>query len=213
MEEMEIVLEGNGEGDGCSRFMVIGKIIAGKILYRRGVLNILRNIWALEVAPMIREVGENMYSICFVNEIQMKRAIDEGPWSIMGHCLVLKEWEEGAVLREIQFTEICFWVQVHNVPLDLLTKANAELIGRKLGRVVEVEDPSGNEGFGRGFLRMRLGVEIGKALVERFWIPRKNKGRIWAMIKYEKLSDFCFSCEKLGHVAKGCVEEARRSVV
>ena len=38
-----------------------------------------------------------------------------------------------------------------------------------------VEDLSGNEGLERGFLRMRLGIQIGKALVEGFWIPRKNK--------------------------------------
>ena len=29
------------------------------------------------------------------------------------------------------------------------------------------------------------------------------------MVKYEKLSNFCFSSGKLGHVAKGCVEKAR----
>ena len=59
---------------------------------------------------------------------------------------------------------------------------------------------------------MRLGIEIGKALVEGFWIPRKNKERIWVIANYEKLSNFCFSCGKLGHVANGCVEEARRAV-
>ena len=39
----------------------------------------------------------------------------------------------------------------------------------------------------------------------------KNKDRVWAIVKYEKLLDFCFSCGKLGHVAKGCVEEVQRA--
>ena len=51
------------------------------------------------------------------------------------------------------------------MPIDLLTKANAKIKGRKLGRVVMVEDPNGKIGFGRGFLWMRLGFEVGKALV------------------------------------------------
>ena len=116
--------------------------------------------------------------------------------------MVLQEWEEGAVVSEIQFSEICFWVQIHNMPLDLLTKKNVEVIGRKLGRIVEIEDPSGKVGFGRGFLRIRVGMEVDKALVDGFWIPRKNKERCWATVKCEKLSDFCFLCGKLGHVVK-----------
>ena len=124
--------------------------------------------------------------------------MEDGPWSIMGHCMVLKEWEVGAVIKEVIFEEIYFWVQIHNVPIDMLTKVNAEIIGMKLGRVEEVEDPSGNGGFGRGFLRMRLGTKIGRALMVGFWIPKRNRDRVWATIKYEKLSDFCFSCGKLG---------------
>ena len=71
--------------------------------------------------------------------------------------------------------------------MDLLTKVNAEVIRRKLGRIVEVEDQSGKVRFERGFLQMRFGLEIDKALVDGFWIPRKNKGRCWATVKYEKL--------------------------
>ena len=58
MEELEILLEEEDNNEGyCKRFMFIGKIISGKILYRKGVMNILKNIWLIEMAPMIREVG------------------------------------------------------------------------------------------------------------------------------------------------------------
>ena len=33
-------------------------------------------------------------------------------------------------------------------------------------------------GFGIGFLRMRIGIEIKRALIEGFSIPRKSKARI-----------------------------------
>ena len=103
-----------------------------------------------------------MYSICFVNKVLMRRAMEESPWLIMGHCMVLKEWGQGVVVKEVHFSKILFWVQIHNVLLDLLTKANAEVIGRKLRRVVLVEDPSGESSFGRGVLKMRLGIGIEK---------------------------------------------------
>ena len=38
-----------------------------------------------------------------------------------------------------------------------------------------------------------------------FWILRKNKDRVWAIVKYENLSNFCFS------YGKGCVEKAQQA--
>ena len=61
MEDLEILIEGSDRGS--TRFMVIREIISSKILYRKGVLNILRNIWTIEVALMITKVGANMYSL------------------------------------------------------------------------------------------------------------------------------------------------------
>ena len=58
MEDMEIVLDRGDNNEGSfTRFMLIGKIVSGKMLYRKRVINILRNIWSIEVAQMIREVG------------------------------------------------------------------------------------------------------------------------------------------------------------
>ena len=63
--------------------------------------------------------------------------------------------------------------------MDLLTKENAEIIGRKLGRVVVVVEDLGSKiRFGRGFLRMKIGMRIEKELINGFWIPRKNKGKV-----------------------------------
>ncbi|XVE62243.1 hypothetical protein DITRI_Ditri06bG0102600 [Diplodiscus trichospermus] len=40
--------------------------------------------------------------------------------------------------------------------------------------------------------------------VTGFWVPGEGKERVWAEIKYEKISDFCFGCERLGHVMRNC---------
>ena len=36
---------------------------------------------------------------------------------------------------------------------------------------------------------------------------KKGGGKVWVSSRYEKLSDFCFACGKLGRVMKGCGEE------
>ena len=64
----------------------------------------------------------------------------------------------------------------------MLIKANIEVIRRKLGRVVLVEDPSSDLGFEKGFFRARLGIGV----MDGFKIPRKNRDKVWAAMKYEK---------------------------
>ena len=59
-----------------------------------------------------------------------------------------------------------------------------------------MENPYDNIGFQKGFLRVRLGIGIEKALVDGFWILKKNKAKVWTAVKYEKQLNFCFSCGK-----------------
>ena len=42
--------------------------------------------------------------------------------------MVVKEWKKGEVLEEIIFTEIEFWIQIHNLPIEMMTSKNAEMI-------------------------------------------------------------------------------------
>ncbi|XWS68928.1 hypothetical protein CRYUN_Cryun04dG0135500 [Craigia yunnanensis] len=75
------------------------------------------------------------------------------------------------------------------------------------GRLMEVEDPKLVEGGGRGFLRVKVAIKVASPLVDGFWVPRKDKERAWASVRYEKLFDFCFACGKLCHIWKNYDKE------
>ena len=193
--------------------MGIDKIVSKKVLNRTGVMAILRGMWPIEMASCISEVGVNVYGISFKFESFLSRATEEGPWSVMRCCFIVKKWSMRGLVEEVDFSEVEFWVQIYNLPMDLMTQRNAEVIGRKLGRLVKVDDQKIVEGVGRSFLRIRLGIKVDEALMEGFWLPREVKERSWAQIKYEKLLEFYFACGKLGHLLKNCGEKTKMSVV
>ncbi|OMO58738.1 hypothetical protein COLO4_34402 [Corchorus olitorius] len=112
-------------------------------------------MWTEVDAPIIGDVGLNIYSIAFSSEAIMRKALEDSPWSIMGHCLNLKVWPPLTSANNIEFKGILFWVQVHNLPRELLTKTNGEKIGGTLGTVVDVEEPRISSGMKRGFLRKK----------------------------------------------------------
>ncbi|XVE66002.1 hypothetical protein DITRI_Ditri08aG0046500 [Diplodiscus trichospermus] len=210
MKDLVIQLENRDEKSlVLSRFMAIRKVISKKILNRIGVLKILKGIWSIEMAPCIREVGRNLYTISFRSEECLRRAIEKGPSLIMGCSFAMRIWPRGISVMEVMIDEIEFWVQIHNLLLELMTSGNARRIGAKMGRLIMVDEGLVKEGIGRGFLRIRLGIKIEDPLIERFWIPVKDKERRWIMVKYEKLADYCYTCGKLGHQMKSYGSEIK----
>ncbi|OMO52652.1 hypothetical protein CCACVL1_29137 [Corchorus capsularis] len=213
-EELEIqLMEDNEELEQLEKSTLIGRIISDRLLSKRGVMGVLRTMWIEDVVTEIRDLAMNTFSLRFSSDLAKRRALEDGPWSIMGSCLALKEWRNGIEIYDMDFSEIEVWVQIHKIPLEMMNLENAGVIGKRLGRVVSIEDPKEVKGVGSNFIRIRLGIDICKPLVEGFWIPRREGRKTWAEVKYEKLSDFCYGCGKLGHMVKNCHLEVQRSVV
>ncbi|OMO50761.1 Zinc finger, CCHC-type [Corchorus capsularis] len=142
-EEVEIELVAAGvEVSEATQFALLGKIVVGRDLNRKGVINVLRSIWNARDLVDVRELGNNIYGISFANEKGMEFAMENGPWSVFGHSLVLRRWE--------------------------------------------------------------VEIDVKKPLMSGFWVPRVDKERIWAEIRYERLADFCYNCGRLGHIEKNC---------
>ncbi|XWS10382.1 hypothetical protein CRYUN_Cryun39dG0072800 [Craigia yunnanensis] len=68
-----------------------------------GVMAILRGMWLIEVALSICEVGLNTYGISFVSKEALRRAVEDGPWSVMGSYLVVKNWSSKDMAKEVDF--------------------------------------------------------------------------------------------------------------
>lgn len=92
--DLEINLEsGREEVIRATQFTLIGKILTGRNLNKKGVMGVLKNVWSVQEVVEIREMSGNLYAISFADKLSMETALEEGPWSVMGCCLNLKRWE------------------------------------------------------------------------------------------------------------------------
>lgn len=54
------------------------------------------------------------------------------------------------------------------------------------------------------FVRIKVLLDIRKPLLPGYYQQRFDAEPCWVQFKYERISDFCYNCEKLGRTQGGC---------
>lgn len=88
----------------------------------------------------------------FPSEFSRDRILRQGPSNIKGSLLVLKKWDVEAILQEISFSDIQLWMQIHGLPLGLMTRDRAIEYGAKAGLIQEVDFDKDKKVWGMTFL-------------------------------------------------------------
>ncbi|XP_028084228.1 uncharacterized protein LOC114285387 [Camellia sinensis] len=181
--------DGVGCSDVVSRRCLIGKIFAPKQLNIPAVSSIVKGAWKMRASFSITPWNDNLFLFTFEDA-------DDRLW-------------KGTPVTALEFLWSPFWVQVHGLPPEKLTKANGELIGNRIGRLIRVEAHCEGLLLYRNFHRIRVELYISKPLPRGFFLQHNDSlqaasSNPWISFKFEKLFDFCFDCGRIGHDRKAC---------
>ncbi|KAI8021294.1 hypothetical protein LOK49_LG03G01215 [Camellia lanceoleosa] len=196
--------DGTEAVEDVSHWCLVGKILSPKQLNKQAVSTIIHGAWKARAFFSISPWNDNMYLFTFDEEEDRKWVLQESLWSIMGSLMVLQPLVIGLPVSNIEFNRYPFWVQVHGLPLEKLTKANGEIIGKRVGRLIKVEALCEGLLLYRNFLRIRVDVDVTKPLPRGFILNQGGNAQMtsvdpWISFKYEKISDFCYDCGRIGH--------------
>ena len=118
----------------------------------------------LENALQISEIDEGMFLVEFSDGKDKQKVLEMWPWSFEKQLIVLKEFEEELVPRDIVMKHCPFWVQIFNLPLKSRTKESGRAIGSTLREVLDIDVSESGVHWGR-CLRLRVSVDITKKLI------------------------------------------------
>ncbi|GMP91233.1 hypothetical protein CsSME_00042012 [Camellia sinensis var. sinensis] len=167
METFDLT-EGCDECEDVSGLCLVGKILTPKTLNRTIVSNILQNAWKpcsqFDISPW----GDNVYLFQFSESEDQCKVLDEAPWSVIGNLLVLQPFHLGIAVSNFEFRRWPFWVQVHGLPQDKMSKKHGKTIGNHLGKLIAIEALSDELFLGRSFLRIRVEIAVTKPLLQGF---------------------------------------------
>uniref|UniRef100_A0A2N9GET6 CCHC-type domain-containing protein n=1 Tax=Fagus sylvatica TaxID=28930 RepID=A0A2N9GET6_FAGSY len=192
-----------------SKKMLVGKLLTKKHVGKGLMKEILKRAWNTRYDFEITVLDANKFVFAFQHDLDKRKVFEGRPWTVKGHFLVLKEWHPQQTVQEIEFDSTEVWIQVHGLPLDLVSDTNVKKIGQKVGRVIEVDMASKVSMIWQKYVRVRVEIEVDKPLIAGMFAPRPDR-EVWIQLKYEKIPEFCYSCGKLGHVQQDCEDPVQK---
>lgn len=152
--------EGSGETGEICNLCLVGRILSPKTINPIAITNVVTSVWKMRAPFSVAPWQNNTLLFRFEDGEDKESILQEGPWSIMNNLLILNPLKEDGVIFDMEFEHCPFWVQIHGLPLGKMTRANAETIGKRFGKLLAVETSTDGMLLGRSFLRVRVAVKI-----------------------------------------------------
>lgn len=124
-----------------------------------------------------------------------------GPWMIMEHYLIVKEWMPNFDPYTDSTEKVIVWVRLPDLPIEYYDHDFLFRIGEKIGKPMKIDSATSLTSRGK-FARLCVEVDITKPLLAKFWLRRKVR-----RIEYEGIHLVCFNCGIYGHSQDACNKE------
>ncbi|KAK1554283.1 hypothetical protein Q3G72_010086 [Acer saccharum] len=184
---------------------LVGKVLKKKLVKREVFIDVMNKIWRVNGGVKIEPIEGNIFAFYFNSLEDRQRILKRGPWSFDRAIIVFVSPCGIGEIHDLKFKSVDFWVQIHNLPLLCLTEEIGFFLGSMIGVVLDMDLGAIVEGMSR-FLRVRVTVDIDKPLQRCLLVDLLGNGKIITMLlRYERLMDYCFRCDRLGHGMDECV--------
>ncbi|XP_073119580.1 uncharacterized protein [Henckelia pumila] len=137
--------------------------------------------------------------------------MSEGPWSFFQDLIVIMQETKGMdEPRSLNFNEVSFWVQCHNVPLSFSNKNILENIGAHIGLVEEVDQGESGSYLG-SHIRIQVRLDIRKPLNKFVCVGVEDEEDVFILLTYERIPNLCYRCGVIGHSFRTCGEASEKN--
>ncbi|XP_031124347.1 uncharacterized protein LOC116027061 [Ipomoea triloba] len=172
---------------------VMGRRVGYAYLLRR-----LTSMWRPKGRMDLIALDNDYFLVKFGFIEDLEFAKYEGPWMVLDHYLIVKDWVPNFDPIADTTEKVLVWVRFPSIPVEYYNYLSLRRIGNKLGRTVRVDHTTSLVSRGK-FARVCVELDITKPLVSTFTMEEK----VWK-VAYEGIHLVCFSCGLYGHRQESC---------
>ncbi|XP_019183629.1 PREDICTED: uncharacterized protein LOC109178450 [Ipomoea nil] len=169
---------------------VWGKVVGYSLLLRR-----LCALWRPKGSFELVALDNDYFLVKFGSTEDLEFAKFGGPWMILDHYLIVKEWTPDFDPMTDKTEKMLIWVRFPCLPVEYYNIVFLQKVGRRIGRPIRIDRATSQVSRGR-FARMCVEIDITKPLLSKF----KRRGRT-RYISYEGIH---LDCGMYGHNHESC---------
>ncbi|CAL1405698.1 unnamed protein product [Linum trigynum] len=191
-------------GRGSENKVLITKWLTENNISPGKARNATQAKWRTHGEITIKREAKNLFVCTFPTVAGRDAVWNSRPWSLSNCLIAIQKWDEETKPEEVEFPTVTLWAQIHDLP-QVLKEENsiqnvAEFLFPKLHRV----DRSSLEATGwMRFTRVLIEVDLQEPVLIGFEYPLGRKA-VWVSLKYERFTDLCYFCGKIGHLFHSC---------
>lgn len=180
--------------------------LLGRYIGYTALCNWLGSLWNAALGFSVIDLENDYLFVRFQSERDAEFAFTQGPWTIMGHCLIVQLWTPRFDNSMEEIESVIAWIHLLGMALHYYHKKILRMLGQIIGSIIKVD--YNNESATRGkFARLTVEVALTKPLISQFFLDGKVQ-----KVEYEGLPTICFGCGKYGHNHEACPNHAAGSV-
>lgn len=182
---------------------LVGRFLTKKnlnvISMKSKLADILRPVHGIN----IKDLKPDIFLFQFYHMDDMQWVMNGGPWSFDGAMLITNIINKGEDPLEVPLIELSFWIQLHGLPNGFMTEAAGKQLGDFFGSF-QFYDPNNNSSIWRECMMVKIKIDVRKPFKRKKKICRRNGSEFIVLCKYERLGDFCFTCDMVTHTERFC---------
>ncbi|KAL3640144.1 hypothetical protein CASFOL_015112 [Castilleja foliolosa] len=183
---------------------LIARIVTQKIINMNAFKATLLKAWNPNGKVISNILNNNTAAFIFEDVKDYDKVMNQ-TWTFRDHLIITASWPQDKALDEIDLNTTPFWIQASGIPVNCITTKTAIVIGDSIGRFIKTDLNSANQRWKKA-LRVQVHLDIQKPLMSNMVLSINGRTRILMEIRYERLTEICFNCGKIGHKIPNCEE-------
>lgn len=137
------------------QFCLVGRCLTDSVVHFPLLRNTIADLWHLIGGICITNLGEKRYIFQFFNKVDIHRVLVGTPWFFNNHLLILQRLSMKEDPATLVLNSTKFWIQVHELPLGIMTEPMAQQFGNFCGQFIEYDTSIPSWGH-KKYMRIRI---------------------------------------------------------